>query len=44
MHASDSTFAAGAPGMGFNLVNELASCVGTNGDYGFSDFTASELP
>jgi len=44
MHVTDTTFAGGAPGVGFNLVNELPNCVGTNGDYGFSDFSASELP
>jgi len=28
------------PGMGFNLETNDASCIGTNGDYGFKRFTA----
>jgi hypothetical protein len=39
--ATDSTFAAGSPGMGFNLETGDASCIGTNGDYGFTHFTAT---
>jgi hypothetical protein len=38
--ATDSTFATGNPGMGFNLETGDASCIGTNGDYGFTHFTA----
>jgi hypothetical protein len=39
--ATDSTYATGNPGMGFNLETGTASCVGTNGDYGFTSFTAT---
>jgi hypothetical protein len=39
--ATDDTFKAGSPGMGFNLETGTASCVGTNGDYGFTGFTAT---
>jgi hypothetical protein len=39
--ATDSTYATGNPGMGFNLETGDASCVGTNGDYGFTRFTAT---
>ena len=38
--ATDSTYATGSPGMGFNLETSDASCIGTNGDYGFTRFTA----
>jgi hypothetical protein len=38
--ATDSTYATGNPGMGFNLETSDASCIGTNGDYGFTRFTA----
>ena len=38
--ATDSTYATGNPGMGFNLETGDASCIGTNGDYGFTRFTA----
>ncbi len=38
--ASDRTYAAGSPGMGFNLENAPAGCAGTNGNYGFSRFAA----
>ena len=31
----------GNPGMGFNLETGDASCIGTNGDYGFTSFTAT---
>jgi hypothetical protein len=40
--ATDSTFAAGAPGMGFNLENGPAGCAGTNGDYGYTSYTATD--
>jgi hypothetical protein len=36
---TDSTFSTGNPGMGFNY-----GCDGTYGDFGFTKFTASELP
>jgi hypothetical protein len=39
--ATDSTYESGSPGMGFNLETGDASCVGTNGDYGFRRFTAT---
>jgi hypothetical protein len=39
--ATDSTYAAGSPGMGFNLETGDASCIGTNGDYGFTSFKAT---
>ena len=41
--ARDDTYASGGPGMGFNLVNKNAGCPGTNGDYGFTSFTASDF-
>jgi hypothetical protein len=34
------TFTTGNPGMGFNLETGDSSCLGTNGDYGFTDYTA----
>jgi hypothetical protein len=39
--ATDSTYAMGNPGMGFNLETAAASCLGTNGDYGFTSFSAT---
>ena len=39
--ATDATYATGSPGMGMNLETGDASCVGTNGDYGFEHFTAT---
>jgi hypothetical protein len=39
--ATDSTYATGSPGMGFNLETGTASCIGTNGDYGFTNYTAT---
>lgn len=39
---ADSTFTSGNPGMGFNLVNAPAGCHGTNGNYGFTSFTATD--
>jgi hypothetical protein len=39
--ATDSTYATGSPGMGFNLETSDPSCIGTNGDYGFTSFTAT---
>jgi hypothetical protein len=38
--ASDSTFASGSPGIGFNLYPVPADCANTNGNYGFSKYTA----
>jgi len=41
--ATDSTYSGGNPGMGFNLGGTgLPQCIGTNGDYGFTSFTASD--
>ena len=40
----DNTFATGSPGMGFNLENAPAGCSGTNGDYGFASYTATDAP
>ena len=37
---TDATYTTGSPGMGFNLETNDASCVGTNGDYGFTRFSA----
>jgi len=39
--ATDSTYTTGSPGMGFNLETGDASCIGTNGDYGFTRFAAT---
>lgn len=39
--ATDSVYAAGNPGMGFNLETGTSSCIGTNGDYGFTSLTAT---
>ena len=39
--AIDATYATGNPGMGMNLETGDASCIGTNGDYGFKHFTAT---
>jgi hypothetical protein len=39
----DDTFVSGAPGMGFNLVNKAPGCPGTNGDYGFASYTATDF-
>lgn len=39
--ATDATYATGSPGMGMNLETGDASCVGTNGDYGYTSFTAT---
>jgi hypothetical protein len=41
--ATDNTYASGSPGMGFNLENAPAGCSGTNGDYGFTSFTATDV-
>ena len=40
--ATDDTFVAGSPGMGFNLENGPAGCAGTNGDYGFTSYAAAD--
>ena len=41
--ATDSTFATGSPGMGFNTEDLSGSCVGTNADYGYTSYTAVAL-
>ncbi len=42
--AVDNTYTGGSPGMGFNLENAPAGCSGTNGDYGFTSFVATDTP
>jgi hypothetical protein len=42
--ATDDTYAAGSPGMGMNLETSDATCVGTNGNYGFTRYTATAGP
>jgi hypothetical protein len=37
-------YTTGTPGMGFNLENAPAGCSGTNGDYGFTSYTATDAP
>ena len=39
--ATDATYVTGGPGMGMNLETGDATCIGTNGDYGFRHFTAT---
>jgi hypothetical protein len=39
--ATDDTYTTGSPGMGFNLETGDPTCIGTNGDYGFTSFTAT---
>jgi hypothetical protein len=39
---ADNAFTAGAPGMGFNLDNAPAGCAGTNGNYGYTSFAATD--
>jgi hypothetical protein len=43
-HATDSTYVSGSPGMGMNLETSDATCVGTNGNYGFTRYTATAGP
>ncbi len=38
----DDTFAAGNPGMGFNLETHDARCGATNRNYGFTSYTATD--
>jgi hypothetical protein len=42
--ATDGTYATGSPGMGMNLETSDATCVGTNGNYGFTHYTATATP
>ena len=44
LRVGDTTFTTGAPGMGFNLQSAPAGCAGTNGDYGFTSFAATDTP
>jgi hypothetical protein len=39
----DDTFTSGSPGMGFNLVSSAPGCAGTNGDYGYTRYTAMDF-
>ena len=39
---ADDTFTVGNPGMGFNLETRAAGCGRTNGDYGYTSFTATD--
>ncbi len=40
---TDSTYSAGSPGIGFNLTSDGGpGCPGTNANYGFSSFAASD--
>jgi len=41
--AVDNTFTSGSPGMGFNLENAAPGCAGTNGNYGFTNFSATDF-
>jgi hypothetical protein len=41
--ATDNTYSSGLPGIGFNLENGGGSaCPGTNADYGFTSFAATD--
>jgi hypothetical protein len=42
--ATDDTYATGSPGMGMNLETSDTTCVGTNGNYGFTRYTATAGP
>lgn len=42
--ATDDAYAAGAPGMGFNLESAPPGCLGTNRSYGFTSFAATSTP
>jgi hypothetical protein len=39
-----TVWTSGTPGMGFNLENATAGCPGTNGDYGYTSFAATDAP
>jgi hypothetical protein len=41
--AVDTVFRRGNPGVGFNLLSRAPGCAGTNGDYGFTSFTATDF-
>jgi hypothetical protein len=42
--ATDATYTSGSPGMGMNLETGDSTCIGTNGDYGFTRYTATGAP
>jgi hypothetical protein len=42
LQATDTVFKNGNPGIGFNLENKLPGCRGTNGNYGFTYFEATD--
>jgi hypothetical protein len=42
--ATDATYATGSPGMGMNLETADSTCVGTNGNYGYTRYTATAGP
>ena len=44
VQATDNQITTGNPGIGFNLEIGSAGCAGTNGDYGFTTFTANDTP
>jgi len=44
VQATDNQITTGNPGIGFNLEIGSAGCSGTNGDYGFTTFTANDTP
>lgn len=39
-----TVYQSGSPGMGFNLENAPVGCSGTNGNYGFTSYQASDGP
>ena len=39
-----TVYTTGSPGMGFNLENAPAGCSGTNGNYGFTNYNATDAP
>ena len=42
--ATDGTYVTGSPGMGMNLETSDATCLGTNGNYGYTRYTATAGP
>jgi hypothetical protein len=40
--ATDNTYTDGSPGIGFNLENAPSGCAGTNGQYGYTSFMATD--
>ena len=39
----DNTYASGSPGIGFNLENGTSGCSGTNDEYGFNGYSATDV-